>query len=100
MIRDPSSNVKLDTTLFNAVLEQVKKEGPDPDCRCESDQGPFKMFENGVYEKFLNTSVAYMAHQPMAAFHTMFYMGFECGLQYAKVAKEVKELNRMVGGEG
>lgn len=90
--------MKLSTPLFNAVLEQVKVSGPDADCFCDSESGPFDMYGNEVYNTFLRTSVTYMKHEPMAAFHTMIYIGFVSGLQYAKVSREVQELNKMTGG--
>jgi hypothetical protein len=85
--------MKLSTPLFNAVLEQVQKDGPDSDCQIEEGAPPVDS-NNQVFVKFIRMAQALIALDAKAAVATAFHIGFESGLQYAKVSREVRELNK------
>jgi hypothetical protein len=91
--------VKLDTQLFNTVLEQVRQQGPDEDCRIKVGNGEALGVDNPVFASYLSVQTELILSNPLAAIVTNFQLAFESGLQYAKVYREVKQLNEMVGGE-
>jgi hypothetical protein len=89
--------MKLNTTLFNAVLEQVRKDGPDDDCRIEIDaQHGAISSANETFIKYIALQYELILNNPTAAIATNFQLAFEAGMQYAKVSQEVKELNKLV----
>jgi hypothetical protein len=91
--------MKLDTTLFNAVLEQVKGHGPDEDCRPdEPGEGVFNE-DNEVFAKFMKLATALVMVDMNAGIQTAFHIGVAVGLQYAKVSQEVKQLDKLLKGE-
>ena len=91
--------MKLNTQLFNSILEQVRATGPDEDCRVEIDidNGAISA-ANEVFVKYIALQYELILNNPTAAIATNFQLGFEAGMQYAKVSQEVKQLNKMVGG--
>ena len=89
--------MKLDITLFNAILEQVKKSGPDEDCRVEIDTNSGAISSaNEVFVAYIALQYELILNNPTAAIATNFQLAFEAGMQYAKVSQEVKELNKLV----
>jgi hypothetical protein len=92
--------MKLNTTLFNAVLEQVRKDGPDEDCKVTIDTESGAISQNNkVFIEYLALQYELILMNPTAAIATNFQIGFESGLQYAKVSQEVKQLNKLIQGE-
>ena len=79
--------MKLDTTLFNAVLTQVRETGPDDDCKIEVIEGEGALSSaNKVFVEYLQLHLELILLNPTAAVATNFQLGLECGLQYAKVS--------------
>jgi len=87
--------VKLDTQLFNTVLEQVKLRGPDKGVGLED--GTLNA-ENTVYMDFITMATAYVVLNPTAAIGAAFQLGMEVAFQYQKVSQEVK-INQISKGE-
>jgi hypothetical protein len=90
--------MKLNTTLFNAVLEQVIGVGPDEDCACDAKRGAMSD-DNKLFVDYLRIQNYLLTLDPKAAVAASFHIGFESGLQYAKVSQEVKQLDKLLKGE-
>jgi hypothetical protein len=92
--------VKLNTELFNSILEQVKRHGPDEDCRVEIDTKTGAISgANEVFIKYIALQYELILNNPTAAIATNFQLAFEAGMQYAKVSREVKQLDKLLKGE-
>ena len=85
--------MKLDTQLFNSVLQQVKTKGPDSGLTIED--GTLDA-DNTSYVDFIDMATAYVVLNPSAAIAAAFQIGMEVAFQYQKVSQEVKELNKLV----
>jgi non-canonical (house-cleaning) NTP pyrophosphatase len=87
--------VKLDTQLFNRVLEQVRSKGPDAGVGIED--GTLDAY-NLSYMDFINMATSYIVLNPTAAIASAFQIGMEVAFQYQKVSQEVK-INQISKGE-
>jgi hypothetical protein len=88
--------MKLDTQLFNAVLEQVRMRGPDPELRVTVGNGEALGVDNKEFADYLSVQMSLILSNPLAAIVTNFQLAFEAGRQYSKVSREVMELKKLV----
>jgi hypothetical protein len=91
--------VKLNTELFNSILEQIKRGGPDQDCKLELTPGGAISAENETFIKYIAVQYELILNNPTAAITANFQIAFESGMQYAKVLREVGQLNKLLKGE-
>ena len=85
--------MKLDTQLFNTVLDQVRSQGPDAGVGIED--GTLNA-DNLLYMDFVARATAYVVLNPSAAIASAFQIGMEVAFQYQKVSQEVKQLNKLI----
>jgi hypothetical protein len=90
--------VKLDIVLFNHIIDQVRHDGPEGDCRVDMPEKSMSA-ENDEFIALLRMFQALATIDVKGATATAFFIGFESGLQYAKVSQEVKQLNKLIQGE-